>query len=96
MLADRSTTSRAGDGRARPSSVSTGSAQRPWRGTIVARGDGKDRPYQVRVGDLVVFPAGCGQGLRLRLNGQEHVLVRERDALGVIEDTDEIPRPADG
>lgn len=55
-------------------------------GIVVARGRGEGRPREVRVGDVIVFPAGLGQGLRLRLNGREHVLVREQDALAIIEE----------
>jgi co-chaperonin GroES (HSP10) len=61
--------------------------RQPRRGTVVARGarDANGAASQVDVGDLVLFPASCGHGLRLRINGHEHVLVRERDVLAVVD-----------
>ena len=60
------------------------------RGVVIARprsdDNGKRPETPVRVGDVVLFPAGCGQGLRLRINGHEHVLVREQDVLATVED----------
>ena len=57
------------------------------QGTVVARGgDDGHLASAVRVGDVVLFPAGCAQGLRLRLNGQEHLLVREQDVLAIMQE----------
>jgi co-chaperonin GroES (HSP10) len=64
--------------------------RRMRRGVVVARprsDDDEKRPETpVRVGDVVLFPAGCGQGLRLRINGHEHALVREQDVLATVDD----------
>jgi co-chaperonin GroES (HSP10) len=58
------------------------------RGVVVARpaDDGGASAAQVVVGDRVLFPAACGHGLRLRIDGYEHVLVREQDVLAAVED----------
>jgi hypothetical protein len=44
-------------------------------GMVVARpvGDGGSSEPQARIGDVVLFPAGSGQGLRLRIEGREHL-----------------------
>jgi chaperonin GroES len=65
--------------------------RQPRRGLVVATGAGQTTatggrmPMAVAAGDIVLVPPNAGQGLRLRLNGQEHLLVRERDVLAIIE-----------
>jgi co-chaperonin GroES (HSP10) len=61
--------------------------RRVRRGVVVARpADAGASASDVAEGDTVLFPAGCGHGLRLRINGRENVLVREQDILATVED----------
>ena len=45
--------------------------------------DGKLIPPQVKVGDRILF--GKYSGSEIKLNGEEHLIMREEDILGVIE-----------
>ncbi|MDW8190533.1 MAG: co-chaperone GroES [Pseudobdellovibrionaceae bacterium] len=62
--------------------------EKPQRGEIVAVGkgrvmeDGKVLPLEVKVGDKVLF--GKYAGTELKLNGQEYLMMREEDILGII------------
>ena len=62
--------------------------EKPQRGEIVATGkgrvteDGKTLPLEVKVGDKVLF--GKYSGTELKLNGDEFLMMREEDILGVI------------
>ena len=64
-------------------------AEKPTRGEVVATGNGKVtesgdiRPLQVKVGDQILF--GKYSGTEVKLNGQEYVVMREDDVMGVIE-----------
>ena len=61
--------------------------EKPIQGTVVAVGngkvtkDGKVRPVDVKVGDTVLF--GKYSGTEVKLDGEEHVLLREDDVLAV-------------
>jgi chaperonin GroES len=61
--------------------------EKPIQGTVVAVGngkvtkDGKVRPVDVKVGDTVLF--GKYSGTEVKLDGEEHVLIREDDVLAV-------------
>jgi chaperonin GroES len=61
--------------------------EKPIEGRVVAVGngkvlkDGKVRPVDVKVGDVVLF--GKYSGTEVRLDGEEHVLIREDDVLAV-------------
>jgi chaperonin GroES len=63
--------------------------EKPQEGKIVAVGkgkmndDGKLIPPQVKVGDRILF--GKYSGSEIKLNGEEHLIMREEDILGVIE-----------
>ncbi|QSA95757.1 co-chaperone GroES [Methylococcus sp. EFPC2] len=63
--------------------------EKPTRGEIIAAGTGKAldngqvRPLQVKVGDKVLF--GKYAGTELKLEGEEIVVLREEDIIGVIE-----------
>lgn len=46
-------------------------------------GDGETRPVAVNVGDRVLF--GKYTGDELKLDGEEHIILRESDILAVIE-----------
>lgn len=45
--------------------------------------DGKEVPVDVRPGDHVLF--GKYGGTEIKLDGEEHLILREEDILGVIE-----------
>ncbi|MCB9794374.1 MAG: co-chaperone GroES [Alphaproteobacteria bacterium] len=63
--------------------------EKPIQGEIVAVGagrvadDGKVTPLQVEVGNIVVF--GKYAGTEIKVDGEEVVILREDDILGVIE-----------
>ncbi len=63
--------------------------EKPQEGEVVAVGkgkrleDGKVVPLDVQVGDRILF--GKYSGSEIKLNGEEHLIMREEDILGVIE-----------
>lgn len=62
--------------------------EKPQRGEIVATGkgrvteDGKVTPLEVKVGDQILF--GKYSGTELKLNGEEYLMMREEDILGIM------------
>ena len=64
-------------------------AEKPIRGKVVAVGkgkvndDGKLTPLDVKVGDKILF--GKYSGSEIKLDGEEHLIMREEDILGVVE-----------
>ena len=62
---------------------------KPEQGKIVAIGkgkvndDGKLMPVGVKVGDTILF--GKYSGSEVELDGEEHLIMREEDILGVLE-----------
>ena len=63
--------------------------EKPQEGKIIAVGkgkandDGKVMPLDVKVGDKILF--GKYSGSEIKLNGEEHLIMREEDILGVVE-----------
>ena len=63
--------------------------EKPIRGRIVAVGNGKIakngevRPLTVKAGDEVLYSKYAGT--EVKLGGEEHLIMREDDILGVIE-----------
>jgi chaperonin GroES len=63
--------------------------EKPVEGEVVAVGsgkvldDGKTRPLDVKKGDRILF--GKYSGTEIKLNGEEHLILREEEILGVIE-----------
>jgi chaperonin GroES len=63
--------------------------EKPQQGKIVAVGkgkvneDGKVTPLDVKVGDTILF--GKYAGSEIKLDGEEHLIMREEDILGVVE-----------
>ena len=61
--------------------------EKPIEGVVVAVGagkvlkDGKTRPVDVKAGDRVLF--GKYSGTEVKLDGEEHVLLREDEILAV-------------
>jgi chaperonin GroES len=62
--------------------------EKPQEGRVVAVGpgkndDGKVIPLGVKAGDKILF--GKYSGTEIKLDGEEHLILREDDILGVIE-----------
>ena len=63
--------------------------EKPQQGKVVAAGkgkandDGKVVPLDVKVGDRILF--GKYSGSEIKLDGEEHLIMREEDILGVVE-----------
>jgi chaperonin GroES len=63
--------------------------EKPIEGEVIAVGngkildDGKLRKPEVKVGDRVLF--GKYSGTEVKLDGEEHLILREEDIVGVIE-----------
>jgi chaperonin GroES len=62
--------------------------EKPQRGEIVATGkgrvteDGKVTPLDVKIGDKILF--GKYSGTELKLNGEEYLMMKEEDILGIM------------
>jgi chaperonin GroES len=63
--------------------------EKPQEGKVIAVGkgkvddNGKLRPLDVKAGDRVLF--GKYSGSEIKVDGEEHLIMREDDILGVIE-----------
>jgi chaperonin GroES len=63
--------------------------EKPMEGKIIAVGkgkvleDGKIHPLDVKAGDRILF--GKYSGTEVKIDGEEHLIMREDDILGVIE-----------
>ena len=63
--------------------------EKPQEGKIIAVGKGKPNengkviPLDVKVGDRILF--GKYSGSEIKIDGEEHLIMREEDILGVIE-----------
>ena len=63
--------------------------EKPQEGKVVAAGKGKVddsgklRPLDVKAGDRILF--GKYSGSEIKIDGEEHLILREDDILGVIE-----------
>ena len=62
--------------------------EKPQQGKVVAVGpgrkeDGKVVPLDVKAGDTILFAKYAGT--EIRLAGEEHIILREDDVLGVVE-----------
>jgi chaperonin GroES len=62
--------------------------EKPQEGRVIAVGsgkheDGKVIPLDVKVGDKILF--GKYAGTEIKISGEEHLILREEDVLGVIE-----------
>ena len=64
-------------------------AEKPDQGELIAIGngkileDGKTRPLDVKVGDRVLFGKYSGQTVKVK--GEEFLVMREEDIMGVVE-----------
>jgi chaperonin GroES len=63
--------------------------EKPMEGKVIAAGkgkvleDGKIHPLDVKAGDRILF--GKYAGTEVKIDGEEHLIMREDDILGVIE-----------
>ena len=63
--------------------------EKPIEGKVVAVGTGKHledggvRPLEVKKGDRILF--GKYSGTEIKIEGEEHLILREEEVLGVIE-----------
>ncbi len=63
--------------------------EKPQEGKVIAVGkgkmseDGKIIPLDVKVGDRILF--GKYAGTEVKVDGEEHLIMREEDILGIIE-----------
>jgi chaperonin GroES len=63
--------------------------EKPMEGKVIAVGkgkvleDGKVHPLDIKAGDRVLF--GKYSGTEVKIDGEEHLIMREDDILGVIE-----------
>ena len=63
--------------------------EKPIEGKVIAAGngkvleDGKVRPLDVKAGDTILFSKYAGT--EIKIDGEEHLIMREEDILGVIE-----------
>src|SRR5436853_2653753 len=63
--------------------------EKPQQGKVIAVGKGKVNdngkvvPLDVKVGDKILF--GKYSGSEIKLDGEEHLVMREQDILGVVE-----------
>ena len=63
--------------------------EKPLEGEVVAVGngklleDGKVRPLDIKAGDRILFSKYAGT--EVKIEGEDHLILREEDVLGVIE-----------
>jgi chaperonin GroES len=63
--------------------------EKPVEGKVIAVGTGKVKddgtriPMDIKVGDRILF--GKYAGTEVKINGEEHLIMREDDILGIIE-----------
>jgi chaperonin GroES len=64
--------------------------EKPLEGRVIAAGkgklgdNGKLRPLEVKAGDRILF--GKYSGTEIKIEGEDHLILREDDVLGVIEE----------
>ena len=66
--------------------------EKPQQGKVIAAGagkvrdDGKRQPPDVKAGDLILFGKYSGQ--EIKLDGEEYIIMREEEVLGVLQGGD--------
>ena len=66
--------------------------EKPQEGEIIAVGPGardetgKIQPLDVKVGDRVLF--GKWSGTEVKIQGEEYLIMKESDIMGIVEETD--------
>ncbi|CAH2397886.1 Heat shock protein 60 family co-chaperone GroES [Mesorhizobium escarrei] len=72
--------------------------EKPQEGEVIAAGpgarddSGQLQPLDVKVGDRILF--GKWSGTEIKLNGEDLLIMKESDVLGVIESTDKMQKAA--
>ncbi|RWH73194.1 MAG: co-chaperone GroES [Mesorhizobium sp.] len=72
--------------------------EKPQEGEVIAAGpgarddSGQLQPLDVKVGDRILF--GKWSGTEIKLNGEDLLIMKESDVLGVIELSDKMQRAA--
>ncbi len=72
--------------------------EKPQEGEVIAVGpgardeSGKLTPLDVKVGDRILF--GKWSGTEIKLNGEDLIIMKESDVMGVIEQTAELKKAA--
>ena len=90
-LHDRVVVRRTEDERTSPGGIviPDAAAEKPMQGEVLAVGNGKitdggdQRPLDVKVGDKILF--GKYSGTEVKVDGEELLMMREDDIMGVIE-----------
>ncbi len=90
-LHDRVVVRRTEDERTTPGGIviPDSAAEKPMQGEVLAVGNGKiteggdQRPLDVKVGDKILF--GKYSGTEVKVDGEELLMMREDDIMGVIE-----------
>lgn len=64
--------------------------EKPSRGRAIAVGDGVFEngnriPMTVKVGDVVLFAKWAASANEVKLNGEDYVLIKESDILGIMD-----------
>ena len=63
--------------------------EKPQQGTVLAVGEGKRldngtrAPFNVKKGDEIIFTSYAGT--EIKLDGEEHIIIREDDVLAILE-----------
>lgn len=63
--------------------------EKPIEGKVIAVGSGKHwnngemRPLDVKKGDVIIFSKYSGT--EIKIEGEEHLILREEDVLGIVE-----------
>ncbi|MCP3165582.1 co-chaperone GroES [Myxococcus qinghaiensis] len=63
--------------------------EKPLEGKVISVGngkvqeDGKVRPLDIKAGDSILFSKYAGT--EIKLDGEDHLILREEDVLGIIE-----------
>ena len=57
--------------------------EKPQQGKVKSKDDGKRVPLDVKAGDTILFGKYSGQ--EIKLDGEEYMIMREDEVLGVIE-----------
>ena len=69
--------------------ISSGAQEKPQRGEVIAVGEGarKDSgeliPMSIKAGDRILF--GKWSGTEVKVNGEELLIMKESDVMGIIE-----------
>ena len=64
--------------------------EKPSRGRVIATGNGIYNgadliPMSVKTGDIVLFAKWASSANEVKINGQDYVLIKETDILGILE-----------